>query len=408
VLADLPVVFILVGLVAYTVLAGADFGAGFWTLVAGPGRAGRAAAREHARHAMGPVWEANHVWLIFILVVCWTAYPAAFASITSTLAAPLLLAVIGIILRGAAYALRGQLEAGRGRRATERVFALSSVLTPFALGTVVGAIAGSRVPPGNAQGDPVTSWLNPTSIALGVLAVATSAYLAAVYLAADAHRVGERALELDFRARALRAGVCTGVLALVSLVVVQVDAGSFASRLTAGGGLAMVVVSSVGGLGTLALVWRGRFEPARVSAALAVAAIIVGWAFAQQPWILPGLTIRQAAAGRSTLLAVTVVVAIGAVVLVPSLLLLFAMDLRGRFDGGAAVRGLASTPAGPDTAGGTPSRLAVASTVACLALGTVSLVFAESGAAHVIGIACLSGGALAMFVHVSTIPVEGD
>ncbi|MDT7559217.1 MAG: cytochrome bd ubiquinol oxidase subunit, partial [Pseudonocardiales bacterium] len=300
-LADLPVFFILVGLVAYTALAGADFGAGFWTLVAGRGRAGRAAAREYARHAMGPVWEANHVWLIFILVVCWTAYPVAFASITSTLAAPLLLAVIGIILRGAAYALRGQLEAARDRRATERLFALSSLLTPFALGTVVGAIATGRVPPGNAQGDPVTSWLNPTSIALGVLAVATSAYLAAVYLAADAHRAGERALQLDFRARALRAGVCTGVLALVGLNVVNVDAASFGSRLTAGGGLAMVVVSAVGGLGTLVLVWRGRFEPARVSAALAVAAIIVGWAFAQQPWILPGLTIREAAAERSTL-----------------------------------------------------------------------------------------------------------
>ncbi|HTF49670.1 MAG TPA: cytochrome d ubiquinol oxidase subunit II [Pseudonocardia sp.] len=403
-LADLPVVFILVGLVAYTVLAGADFGAGFWMLAVRAGRAGRAAAREHARHAMGPVWEANHVWLIFILVVCWTAYPVAFASITSTLAAPLLLAVIGIILRGAAYALRGQLDAAPGRRPIERLFALSSVLTPFALGTVVGAIATGRVPPGNAQGDPVTSWLNPTSIALGVLAVATSAYLAAVYLAADAHRLGERALELDFRGRALRTGVCTGVLALVSVTVVNVDVGAFGSRLTAGGGLAMVVVSAVAGLGTLVFVWRGRFEPARVSAALAVAAIIVGWAFAQQPWFLPGLTIGQAAAGRSTLVAITVAVAIGAIVLVPSLLLLFALHLRGRFDEGAAVRGSVSAPAGPDTAGGRPSRLAVAATIACLALGTVLLVFADSGAVHLVGIVCLAGGALATFVHVATLP----
>jgi cytochrome d ubiquinol oxidase subunit II len=408
VLADLPIFFILVGLVAYTVLAGADFGAGFWMLVAGHGRAGRAAVREYARHAMGPVWEANHVWLIFILVVCWTAYPAAFASITSTLAAPLLLAVIGIILRGAAYALRGQLEAARDRRAIERLFALSSVLTPFALGTVVGAIATGRVPPGNAQGDPVTSWLNPTSIALGVLAVATSTYLAAVYLAADAHRAGERALELDFRGRALRTGVCTGVLALVSLNVVRLDAGTFASRLTAGGGLAMVVVSAVGGLGTLALVWRGRFEPARVSAALAVAAVIFGWAFAQQPWLLPGLSIRDAAAERSTLLAVTVVVAIGMLVLVPSLLLLFTLQLGGRFDGGAAVRESPPAPVGPATAGGTPSRLAVAATVVGLVLGAMLLVFTDAAAAHVIAIACLAGGALALFVHVSALPAERD
>jgi cytochrome d ubiquinol oxidase subunit II len=408
VLADLPLYFILVGLVAYTVLAGADFGAGFWMLVARPGRAGREAVREYARHAMGPVWEANHVWLIFILVVCWTAYPVVFASITSTLAAPLLLAVIGIILRGAAYALRGQLEAAPGRRAIEGLFALSSVLTPFALGTVVGAIAAGRVPPGNAQGDPVTSWLNPTSIALGVLAVATSAFLAAVYLAADAHRAGERALELDFRGRALRAGVGTGVLALLSLNAVWADAGPFASRLTAGGGLAMVVVSAVGGFGTLVLVWRGRFEPARVSAALAVAAIIMGWAVAQHPWLLPGLTISEAAAERSTLLALTVVVAIGALVLVPSLLLLFALHLRGRFDEGTGVGESASTPAGPDTSGGEPSRLAVAATVACLALGTVLLVFSDATAVHVIAIACLSGGALATFVHVSRLPIAGD
>jgi cytochrome d ubiquinol oxidase subunit II len=253
----------------------------------------------------------------------------------------------------------------------------------------------------------VTSWLNPTSIALGVLAVATSAYLAAVYLAADAHRAGERALELDFRGRALRAGACTGILALVSLNVVQADAGSFGSRLAAGSGLAMVVVSAAAGLGTLVSVWRGRFEPARVSAALAVAAIIVGWAVAQQPWILPGLTIREAAAGRSTLLAITVVVAIGALVLVPSLLLLFTLDLRGRFDGGAAVRGLISTPAGQHTAA-TPSRMAVASTVACLVLGTVLLVFTDSGAVHVIAFACLSGGALGTFVHTSTLPDAGD
>ena len=139
---------------------------------------------------------------------------------------------------------------------------------------------------------------------------------------------------------------------LVGLGVVRVDAGSFAGRLTTGGGLAMVVVSAVGGLGTLVLVWRGRFEPARVSAALAVAAIIMGWAFAQQPWLLPGLTIRDAAAERSTLLAVAVVVAIGALVLVPSLLLLFTLHLGGRFDGGAAA-GFKAT-SGPRSIGGSP------------------------------------------------------
>src|SRR5262249_38023872 len=162
----------LIGLAAYAVLAGADFGAGFWTLVPGGGRCDAEATRDHARHAIGPVWEANHVWLIFVLVVCWTCYPQAFASITSTLAAPLLLAATGIIFRGATYALRGQLDdSSSPRRLVETAFALSCILTPFALGTVVGGIASGRVPVGNARGNLVTSWLNPTSITIGVLAV---------------------------------------------------------------------------------------------------------------------------------------------------------------------------------------------------------------------------------------------
>src|SRR5919198_1319163 len=126
-LADVPIVFILVGLAAYTVLAGADFGAGFWTLACGQGRVGRAASREHARHAMGPVWEANHVWLIFIIVVAWTAYPTVLSSIASTLSVPLFVAAIGIILRGTAYALRAQAESGFMRARSERLLGASSI-----------------------------------------------------------------------------------------------------------------------------------------------------------------------------------------------------------------------------------------------------------------------------------------
>src|SRR2546421_2204837 len=257
-MVEVPMVFILAGLVAYTVLAGADFGAGLWTLLAGGGRAGRAATRDHARHAMGPVWEANHVWLIFVLVVFWTAYPVAFGSITSTMSIPLFIAAVGIILRGASYALRGQLEAARGQHPVENLFALSSILTPFALGTVVGGIASGRVPVGNAAGDPLTSWLNPTSVVLGALAVATGGYLAAVYLAADAHRLGARTLELDFRARALTSGLCAGPLALAGLLVVRSDAPALFRGLTSDGGLATVGVSAAAGLMTLFLVWRNK------------------------------------------------------------------------------------------------------------------------------------------------------
>src|SRR5436190_3277770 len=170
-LAEVPLVFMLAGLSAYAVLGGADFGAGFWQLLGGGGEPARA-IREHAHHAIGPVWETNHVWLIFVLVVCWTAYPSGFGSIASTLAAPLFIAGIGIIMRGTAYALRSGTRTIGEQRVVEVVFSVSSILTPFALGAVIGGIASGRVPVGNAAGDLVTSWINPTSALVGVLAVA--------------------------------------------------------------------------------------------------------------------------------------------------------------------------------------------------------------------------------------------
>jgi cytochrome d ubiquinol oxidase subunit II len=394
-MAEIPIIFILAGIAAYTVLAGADFGAGLWTLLASRGRAGRAAARDHARHAMGPVWEANHVWLIFVLVVCWTAYPVAFGSITSTLAVPLFIAAIGIILRGASYALRGQLDDARGHRGIENLFALSSVLTPFALGTVVGAIASGRVPVGNAAGDLITSWLNPTSVFIGALAVATGAHLAAVYLAADAHRMGERALQHDFRARALTSGVCAGVLALAGLFVVRYDAPSLFNGLTSNGGAAMIGVSAAAGLLTLFLVWRNHFGLARTSAALAVAAIVAGWALAQKPQFLPGLTVDQAAADRTTLLAVIITVAGGAIVLVPSLVLLFRLFLRGRLDPAdtpdAAV--VSQTPSAPKE----NTRLLPAFAVATLVIGLGATVIADGGWVLDLGVVCLFACAISTF-----------
>jgi cytochrome d ubiquinol oxidase subunit II len=395
----------LVGLAAYAVLAGADFGAGLWTLVPAGGRAGVSATRSHARHAIGPVWEANHVWLIFVLVVCWTCYPVAFGSITSTLAIPLLIAAVGIILRGSTYALRDQLdEHDRGRRTVVTVFAVSSILTPFALGTVIGAIASGRVPVGNAKGDLVTSWLNPTSIAIGVLAVATGAYLAAVYLAADGRRLGEPTLEHDFRRRALVAGVVAGALALAALPVVRSDAPSIWHGLTHGTGLAMVIVSAAAGVTTLALVARSRFAPARVGAALAVTAIIAGWAAAQEPTFLPGLTIDQAAAGRSTLIATVISVAAGSVILVPSLGFLYALFLRGRFDPEAVV---APSPAHPGEPREATRVVSGAVALTSGAIGSGLLVFAESGWAKALGVACLFVCAIVVFLLTSVAPDEG-
>ncbi|MGH3202474.1 MAG: cytochrome d ubiquinol oxidase subunit II, partial [Streptosporangiaceae bacterium] len=317
-------------------------------LIPGGGQADVATTRDHTRHSIGPVWEANHVWLIFVLTVAWTCYPVAFGSIVSTLAVPLLIAAIGIIFRGTTYALRGVLNRGEGRGVAlvEDLFALSSVLTPFALATVVGAIATGRVPVGNARGNIITSWLNPVSIMAGVLAVFFSGYLAAVYLAADARRLGEPVLARDFRNRALGAGVVAGGLAAAGLAVVRFNAGALWHGLTSGAGLALVIVSGVAGLLTLVLVWRSSFGLARASAALAVAAVIAGWAAAQEPRFLPGLTVREAAAGRATLVATIIGVAVGAVVLVPSLALLYTLVLRGRLDTSAAVGGAVGGAAG--------------------------------------------------------------
>lgn len=401
-MTEIPMVFILAGLAAYTVLAGADFGAGLWTLLAGGGRADRAAIRDHARHAIGPVWEANHVWLIFVLVVCWTAYPVAFGSITSTLSIPLFIAAIGIILRGASYALRGQLDAARGQHPVENLFALSSILTPFALGTVVGGIATGRVPVGNAAGDPITSWLNPASVVIGALAVATGGYLAAVYLAADAHRLGERTLEQDFRARALISGLCAGALALAALVVVRYDAPALFGGLTSGAGAAMVGVSAAAGLTTLFLVWRHHFGPARASAGLAVAAIVAGWALAQQPRFLPGLTIDQAAASHSTLLALIISVAVGATVLVPSLILLFRLFLRGHLD--PAVTPDATTLTPPHAPRKGQTRLLAAFAAATFLIGVGVTVFADPGWALVLGVICLFACAISTFGLVTAEP----
>jgi cytochrome bd ubiquinol oxidase subunit II len=399
VLADVPMVFILAGITAYAVLAGADFGAGIWTLW--PGQ-----IREHARHAMGPVWEANHVWLIFILVVAWTCYPVAYGAVVSTLSVPLFIAAIGIIFRGAAYALRGQLDSGsRLARLTENLFALSSVLTPFALGTVIGAIATGRVPIGNAAGNLVTSWLNPVSIMTGVLAVAFSGYLAAVYLAADARRLSERAVVPPFRTRALLSGVVAGALALGGLAVVHSSAHRLWHGLTSGAGLALVCVCALAGIVTMALVWRSLFGLARASAALAVAAVIAGWVQAQRPYLLPGLTIGAAAAGRATLVATIVSVGAGAMVLIPSLILLYTLFLRGKLDvqpePAAPVGTSAAASSVPVGSGPQPLPLArrprAAFATVTLITGAILMVFGGPAWTQVLGAVCLIACAVTVF-----------
>jgi cytochrome d ubiquinol oxidase subunit II len=320
-----------VGITLYALLAGADFGAGFWDLVAGDARRGRA-PRALIEQSIAPVWEANHVWLIFVLVILWTAFPSAFAPIMSTLYVPLTLAAIGIILRGAAFAFRKATEPAGPlplRQLFGATFASSSVLTPFMLGAVVGGVASGRVPAGPSVGNVMRSWLNPTSVLGGVLAVIVCAFLAAVYLTADAERRGRPELVGYFRSRALASGVLAGVIALTGVFVLHEDAPRLYDGLTHRGA-PLIVLSAVAGLSTLVLLWRARYQVARYTAALAVVAVLWGWAAGQYPFMLEDtLRISDAAGAHATLVSILVVLVCGSLLLVPALAWLFVLTQRG-------------------------------------------------------------------------------
>jgi len=327
-LADVCAALMFVGITLYALLAGADFGAGFWDLVAGRAERGRE-PRGLIEESIGPVWEANHVWLIFVLVTLWTAFPTAFAAIMSTLCVPLTLAAVGIILRGAAFAFRKASETLPLRRLFGVTFASSSVLTPFMLGAVVGGIASGRVPAGEHTGDALRSWLNPTSLLGGVMAVVVCAFLAAVYLTADADRRDRPELVRFFRRRAVASGVVGGLVALVGVFVLQHDAPNLFHGLTHRGA-PLVAVSALAGAATLVLLLRAHYAWARFSAALAVVAVLFGWATGQYPYMLEhSLRISDAAGAHATLVAILVVLGAGGLLLVPALVWLFVLMQRG-------------------------------------------------------------------------------
>ncbi|EFF88316.1 cytochrome D ubiquinol oxidase, subunit II [Streptomyces sp. e14] len=235
-----------VGLTCYALFAGADFGAGVWDLLAGS--AGRGARRRQViEHAIGPVWEANHVWLIFVIVMLWACFSPVFAAVMSTLYVPLTLAALGIIARGAAFAFRKASTELWQQRLFGAFFAVSSLVTPFFLGAVAGGVASGRVPAGLAEGDVLTSWLNPTSVLGGVLAVLACAHLAAVYLCADAARDGDAELARGFARRAVVTGLASGAVALAGTAVLHADAPELFHGLTHRA-LPLVLLSAVSGV----------------------------------------------------------------------------------------------------------------------------------------------------------------
>ena len=313
---------------AYALFGGADFGAGFWDLVAGGARRGDR-PREVIDHSIGPVWEANHVWLVFCFVVLWTGFSEAYASITLTLFVPLTLAALGIVLRGSSFAFRKTVFRSRERRNFGAAFALSSVLVPYCMGAIAGAIASGRVPAGGQAGDPWTSWVNPTSVLGGVLAVVVVAYLAAVYLVWDAQRLADQPMVQYFHRRAVGAAVAAGMVALGGIFVLRSDSRYLFDEL-ATRALPLVLLSTVCGVASLIFMVRDAYRGARVLAMGAVASVVVAWGVAQWPYILPeSLEVADAAAPSGTLGAILVAAVLAVVIVLPGFILLYVLDQRG-------------------------------------------------------------------------------
>ncbi len=316
--ADLLGGVMLVALVFYALLGGADFGGGIWDLLASGPR--RKAQRDLIEHAIGPIWEANHVWLILVVVVLFTAFPPAFAAISIELFVPLLLLLVGIVLRGAAFTFRTYDQpVDRVQVRWGLLFSGASVLAPVVLGVVVGALASGRLGTGAAI-EPL-AWLAPFPLATGVFAAALFAFLAAAYLAVEA----EGELADDFRRRAIGSGVAVFVAAALAAVLSWREAplvfqGLTGRRFT----LPLHVATGAVAIIAFAALFRRRLRLARAAAAAQVTLIVLGWGVSQYPYlVVPGMTLASASAPRATQVGVLWALAAGAVLLFPALYLLF-------------------------------------------------------------------------------------
>ena len=314
---------ILASLTFYVLLGGADYGAGFWKLLARGPRS--PAQRRLIDEAIGPIWEANHVWLILVITVLFTAFPAAFAVITTRLHIPLTLMLIGIVLRGAGFAFRGHdVPKHVMRPYWERTFAIASVITPVLLGLTIGTVASGELRENdrNLLSVFVWPWLAPFPLAVGLFALALFVFLAAVYLTREAK---ETELREDFRRRALVAAVMVALLAAVVGALSARGAPQIWRELTRTvWGLSLLLVTAVVAGGAILALSKRRFLLAQICAAGEAVLILWGWAFAQFPFlVIPNITISNAAASPLTLRLLLLAILVGGVVLFPSLYYLF-------------------------------------------------------------------------------------
>ena len=319
--ADFVFVILCAGATLYATFGGADFGAGVWQLLAL-----RSPVEERARidarisRSLGPVWEANHVWLIFALVVLWTGFPDAFGPIMETLYVPLALAAAGIVLRGSGFAF-GHVFTGKALRRSSEVFAVSSLITPFFMGCVVGAIAAGDVE-ADGSGDAL-GWVGPLPLLVGTLFVASCAYIAAVFLLDDCRRVGDEELAAYFKRRSIIAAVVAGAIAAVGLVVLRADGRYDFDHLTSEG-LPFVIASALLGALTLFGLVKGWSRALRPLAIGTFVMVIAGYAVAQYPYMLPTtLKVSDAAGVDATLTAVIIVFFVALAIVGPSLFLLY-------------------------------------------------------------------------------------
>ena len=325
-----------VALTAYVLLGGADYGGGVWDLLAtGPRREKQ---RELIAHAIGPILEANHVWLILVVVLLFTCFPPAFAQLMTVLHIPITLLLIGIVLRGSAFTFRAyDATHSAVQERWGMIFAIASVLAPILLGVVVGAIASNGV--GNAAatlGESgvefvpvfVTSWLNAFTLSVGVMTLVLVAFLAATYLTVEA--AADRALQDDFRRRAIIAGLVLPVTAYGALLAAEPLAPRVQKMLLhSSAAMPIHIAAMIAGLGAVIALWVRRFKLARLAAGALATLILWGWMFAQFPFLVPPtLTIFDAAAPPATLRAFVTAIAVGAVVLIPSLWYLYGVFRR--------------------------------------------------------------------------------
>ncbi|MGW7409414.1 cytochrome d ubiquinol oxidase subunit II [Streptomyces sp. NPDC054833] len=329
--AGVVALVLLLAIAAYACAGGTDYGAGFWDLTAGGAERGKR-PRWLIDHAMAPVWEVNNVWLIFVLVIMWTGFPVFFRTVFIAMWLPLALAVVGIVLRGAGFALRKPVRRLAGRRLYGAVFAIASLLTPFFLGAAVGGIASGRVSPGTAAS--VANWANPTSLLFGLLAIAMTAFLGAVFLAGDARRFGAPDLDGHFRRRSLFALAAVAVLTVVMLFVTHGDAPHVWHGLTHGVGLALVVLAAVAALVTgWSLLGTAEARWSRSSAVVAVAAGVFAWGLAQRPYLIPvSLTVADGAGATTTLRWLMLVTVVAVVLVFPAVAYLYWLDTHGALE----------------------------------------------------------------------------